>query len=76
VPSNNLSVIGGLIGNALQEEEFIKRVWSIKERVHPLSIRTLIGKSDNVGTEIERTSWRDWTGEAKKEKAWQSSLFS
>ena len=33
-------------------------LWSTNERVHPLSIRTLIGKEARDGAEMERTSWR------------------
>jgi hypothetical protein len=29
----------------------------MNERVHPLSIRTLRGKAENAGTEMERSSW-------------------
>ena len=41
----------------------------MNERVHPLSIRTFTGTSDSVGTEKERTSWRNAIGEEKEEKA-------
>jgi hypothetical protein len=71
-PSNNLSVIGGRVGNALQEELLSNKFWSINEQVHPLSIRTLIGEEDKVGTRRERTSWCDcFLGEEKEEKALQ-----
>lgn len=44
----------------------------MNERVQPLSIKTFRGKGDRVGTETERISWRDWTGESKKEEARQN----
>jgi hypothetical protein len=52
-----IRVSGGQIRNALQEKLLAIKFLLIKERVHPLSIRTLRGKGDRVGTERERTSW-------------------
>jgi len=43
-------------GNVLHAERVTKR-WSMNERVHPLSIRTLIGSRDSDSAEAERTSW-------------------
>src|ERR1700742_2523486 len=71
-PSNSLSEIGGLIKEVLTLERVTKR-WSINERVQPLSIKTLSGKGESNGAEIERTSWRaDGEGEGKREKALQN----
>jgi hypothetical protein len=40
----------------------------MKEQVQPLSINTLIGYRESIGTETESINWRDKEGEERKEE--------